>query len=171
MESHQNTHDELVETKQTLATVSDELENTLRELLESRQILTETGDMLVETRQRLTDTEQILKETRQKLSLFQGESTALTSCKSIKRLDEVEAALDLSLECVRRRKISLLHELNEYNHHDEQRLCVLCLKHEKNIALLPCGHVCICEPCSQHQILEECPMCRENIAGRTKVFY
>jgi hypothetical protein len=139
MDDHQNTEDELAETKQTLAALLDQLANTQRELA----------------------------ETRLNLSLLQVDFTALTNCNSMTQPEEIEISLRSSLESVEHRKVSLRQELNI---REETRLCVICLEHEKNVVLWPCGHMFICEHCSQDLYLRSCPMCRRSIEGRTKVF-
>jgi len=36
--------------------------------------------------------------------------------------------------------------------------CVICLTDPKDITLLPCRHVCVCQECSKH--IDRCPVCR-----------
>ncbi|XP_061711907.1 mitochondrial E3 ubiquitin protein ligase 1-like [Cydia pomonella] len=48
-------------------------------------------------------------------------------------------------------------------------LCVVCIENPKQIILLPCGHVCLCEDCSD-RITEQCPICRERIESRVPAF-
>jgi hypothetical protein len=47
--------------------------------------------------------------------------------------------------------------------------CVVCADAPRSIALAPCGHLCSCEDCAGD--LQQCPMCREEIAARLKVFH
>jgi Zinc finger, C3HC4 type (RING finger) len=48
--------------------------------------------------------------------------------------------------------------------------CVLCLDADRRVALLPCGHVCLCTTCVGH-IVEpgnaggRCPVCRGVVTG------
>ncbi|KRF99751.1 uncharacterized protein Dwil_GK26989 [Drosophila willistoni] len=51
---------------------------------------------------------------------------------------------------------------------DDQR-CVVCSSNPKEIIILPCGHVCLCEDCSQH-ISNICPVCRGKIDSKTAAF-
>lgn len=39
--------------------------------------------------------------------------------------------------------------------------CLICLTEERQVACLPCGHLCACVPCGY--ALSSCPMCREEI--------
>ena len=50
--------------------------------------------------------------------------------------------------------------------------CVVCFTHIKNIVLLPCKHLCVCEPCV-HKIRKmnsRCPMCKKYIESLIKVY-
>ncbi|XP_045490875.1 mitochondrial E3 ubiquitin protein ligase 1-like [Colias croceus] len=49
------------------------------------------------------------------------------------------------------------------------QLCVVCTDNPKEIILLPCGHVCLCEDCSEN-IRDNCPICRERIESRAPAF-
>ena len=46
--------------------------------------------------------------------------------------------------------------------------CCICMDNEKNIMLDPCGHICVCEKCSNK--LETCPICRSKISAKKKVY-
>ena len=46
-------------------------------------------------------------------------------------------------------------------------LCDICMESDKTIALIPCGHV-YCELCSKD--LKDCPVCREKIREKLKLF-
>lgn len=46
--------------------------------------------------------------------------------------------------------------------------CAICFDGEREIALQPCGHKCLCTNCSEG--LEICPICRTKIQGTLKVF-
>ncbi|KAK4875769.1 hypothetical protein RN001_012191 [Aquatica leii] len=51
----------------------------------------------------------------------------------------------------------------------DSQLCVVCKANPREVILLPCGHVCLCEDCSD-EILELCPICREVIEKRTAAY-
>ncbi|PSN44666.1 hypothetical protein C0J52_15743 [Blattella germanica] len=51
----------------------------------------------------------------------------------------------------------------------ETHLCVVCHHFPREVILLPCGHVCICEDCSEG-IREECPVCRAKIERRAAAY-
>jgi len=41
---------------------------------------------------------------------------------------------------------------------DSERDCVVCLTEQKEIILLPCRHMCVCQSCFIH--IDKCPVCR-----------
>ncbi|KAG6448698.1 mitochondrial E3 ubiquitin protein ligase 1 [Manduca sexta] len=62
-----------------------------------------------------------------------------------------------------RRAIARDHNLTDL------QLCVVCTENPKEVILLPCGHVCLCEDCSDN-IADTCPICRERIESRAPAF-
>ncbi|XP_011875936.1 PREDICTED: mitochondrial ubiquitin ligase activator of NFKB 1 [Vollenhovia emeryi] len=51
----------------------------------------------------------------------------------------------------------------------EDQICVVCRTNAREIILLPCGHVCICEDCSV-SINNNCPICRTQITHRSAAY-
>lgn len=51
----------------------------------------------------------------------------------------------------------------------EDQLCVVCKTNAREIILLPCGHVCICEDCST-SINNNCPICRTPIIQKAAAY-
>uniref|UniRef100_A0A8B9WMK5 E3 ubiquitin-protein ligase LRSAM1 n=1 Tax=Bos mutus grunniens TaxID=30521 RepID=A0A8B9WMK5_BOSMU len=47
--------------------------------------------------------------------------------------------------------------------------CVVCLEREAQMIFLDCGHVCCCQPCSQP--LRTCPLCRQDITQRLRIYH
>jgi tetratricopeptide (TPR) repeat protein len=47
--------------------------------------------------------------------------------------------------------------------------CVVCLEMQAQIAVIPCGHVCLCAGCNQHQHF--CPICRVPVTGSLRVYF
>lgn len=57
---------------------------------------------------------------------------------------------------------------------DWQR-CVVCLVRNREVIVLPCGHVCLCADCMvlinrQHILQRKCPMCRQRIEQIARAF-
>lgn len=50
----------------------------------------------------------------------------------------------------------------------DKMLCSVCMVEDRSIALLPCGHVLVCESCGR--LLHECPLCRAFIRGTVRVY-
>jgi hypothetical protein len=53
-------------------------------------------------------------------------------------------------------------------------LCIVCLERPRNIAWVPCGHVCCCQECSeQMRVLARmrCCVCRANVTETVKLFF
>jgi len=46
--------------------------------------------------------------------------------------------------------------------------CVVCLAKEPVIALMPCGHMCVCEDCGP--MLRECPVCRATVMQAARIY-
>ena len=49
--------------------------------------------------------------------------------------------------------------------------CVICLEARRDIALLPCGHVCVCSGCFAQLPSAQCPLCRQEIHGTAPLFF
>ena len=48
--------------------------------------------------------------------------------------------------------------------------CVVCLDNDPTMALLPCGHRCVCMSCGTIDILPKCPMCREDVQEIRRIY-
>ncbi|KAI5635472.1 e3 ubiquitin ligase domain-containing protein [Phthorimaea operculella] len=82
-----------------------------------------------------------------------------------KRRKEMEDSMKKQLAAGRRERRAHAREKNL----SEVQLCVVCTENPKEIILLPCGHVCLCEDCSDN-IKDNCPICRERIESRAPAF-
>ncbi|KAJ8680038.1 hypothetical protein QAD02_015825 [Eretmocerus hayati] len=51
----------------------------------------------------------------------------------------------------------------------DEQLCVVCRTNPREIILIPCGHVCLCEDCSI-DIEDNCPVCRRIIKSRNAAY-
>ena len=52
----------------------------------------------------------------------------------------------------------------------EIAFCCVCLEGEKTILVMPCKHLCLCEPCPKQKKLKLCPVCRTKIQQKINVF-
>lgn len=46
--------------------------------------------------------------------------------------------------------------------------CVICLDQKSSVACFPCGHICMCQSCSQS--VPDCPICRQPIQERKQIY-
>ncbi|CAB0037599.1 unnamed protein product [Trichogramma brassicae] len=51
----------------------------------------------------------------------------------------------------------------------DDQICVVCRTNPREIILLPCGHVCLCEDCSI-DITTDCPLCRSSITHKNAAY-
>lgn len=61
---------------------------------------------------------------------------------------------------------------DENSQGDWQR-CVVCLTHNREVIVLPCGHVCLCADCMiliNQQMQRNCPVCRQHIVNIARAF-
>ncbi|XP_064552480.1 mitochondrial E3 ubiquitin protein ligase 1 [Drosophila montana] len=77
--------------------------------------------------------------------------------------EEAKIRKRLELERRERRARNRPHTLTQ------DQLCVVCSTNPKEIILLPCGHVCLCEDCAQ-KIDISCPVCRSKIDSKAAAF-
>lgn len=47
--------------------------------------------------------------------------------------------------------------------------CVICLESISEVALVPCGHKCLCSTCAK-PFVGDCPVCRSAVTSRLKIF-
>ncbi|XP_033327217.1 mitochondrial E3 ubiquitin protein ligase 1 [Megalopta genalis] len=51
----------------------------------------------------------------------------------------------------------------------EDQLCIVCRTNPREIIVLPCGHVCLCEDCAD-DITNNCPFCRSPITQKAAAY-
>ncbi|GBP66603.1 Mitochondrial E3 ubiquitin protein ligase 1 [Eumeta japonica] len=100
-----------------------------------------------------------------------GAVAAVVSCRIAykylkrKRRRDQEASVKQQLAAGRRERRAKARDKDL----GELQLCVVCTINPKEIILLPCGHVCLCEDCSDN-INDFCPVCRHNIESKAPAF-
>ena len=50
----------------------------------------------------------------------------------------------------------------------DARMCKICMEHEANTVILPCGHLLACGQCALQ--LTSCPACRQVIKGTVNTY-
>lgn len=97
--------------------------------------------------------------------------------------DDFASNADMMMACViLKKQIDIIQGCAENikvphsrNPHENQRQtakrpadeCSICLTEEKQIACMPCGHLCACVPCGYS--MKTCPICREKISSFFRV--
>ncbi len=57
---------------------------------------------------------------------------------------------------------------NENDDNIDSNLCCICMTNNKDFALYPCGHKCLCEICKD--CVDFCPICRRKITLKLKIY-
>ncbi|KAK3289564.1 hypothetical protein CYMTET_3001 [Cymbomonas tetramitiformis] len=52
----------------------------------------------------------------------------------------------------------------------DERICVLCIDETPSVAIIPCGHMCLCTECAKTARVKTCPLCRATAKGTLKVY-
>ena len=52
---------------------------------------------------------------------------------------------------------------------EEEAMCVICLENLRSHAIVPCGHMCLCQDCASI-VTESCPMCREPMVLAMRIY-
>jgi len=140
------------------------------ELSEKIFSLTSTNQNLSEQNDNLRSTITVIRQNNAKLNLqlqqqrdeFKKNRFRLSVRDvrlNISNIPEVEQQLLESLLVLKRVSSEKLTEDN---------LCVVCKDEKKTIALMPCGHMCICEVCSNK--IYKCPLCRKVVKEKARIF-
>ena len=53
----------------------------------------------------------------------------------------------------------------------DDELCLICMTEKKNMAFIPCGHLCICEGCSKKYEGNKCILCRKEFYISYKILF
>lgn len=98
------------------------------------------------------------------IGLFLGAIMARRYWKN-KQQQRLEEQLRQSLETSRQERRQRVRDRDLR----EDQICVICNTNAREIILLPCGHVCICEDCSA-SINNNCPICRTEITQKAAAY-
>ncbi|XP_071442152.1 mitochondrial E3 ubiquitin protein ligase 1 [Hetaerina americana] len=82
-----------------------------------------------------------------------------------KKLEQEERKRKREFERRQRRRVARTTDGSRRDKSDElddAQLCVVCRENPKEIILMPCGHVCLCEDCFD-SINSKCPVCRADV--------
>ena len=48
--------------------------------------------------------------------------------------------------------------------------CVICMTNLREVAFMPCGHLCICRTCNENPSVTICPICRNPLSRCLEIF-
>lgn len=85
--------------------------------------------------------------------------------------EQIEAQYDLL--CVRSEQImGILSDINaKARALQGDSKCVVCTIRPREVAIIPCGHMCLCSTCAEDERLDDsCPMCRTNISSTQRIY-
>ena len=164
-----DTEKKMKETQQKMEETTQALERSQREQEKTAQDVVESRRKLLVLRQDVHDKEQALE---QKERMIQLERQQL---KRERQLLQQERQMMRNQEQTPKAEIyKQLHEIEKENRRLRmQRLCKICMEKEVQVVFIPCGHLVSCQQCAQCLTDEnlKCPMCRENIEGKVRVFF
>jgi len=95
--------------------------------------------------------------------LLRGED-ANTSNMNLEQLDHAKRRAKSRLDDIENREQDLLRTS------EIEKMCVICKTEPKTIVLLPCRHFALCKACSRNDLVDSCPLCRENIDSKIELF-
>jgi hypothetical protein len=84
----------------------------------------------------------------------------------------VDELAELSAHC-ERTQLSVKEAMSRLSdERQEGTVCCVCRDRPKSVVLLPCKHLCLCEPCAGTggRRIARCPMCRQHISDMLHVF-
>lgn len=103
-------------------------------------------------------------EVRRALELQRDVALLSGDLPSIRQLDS--AALDKLLATVNTTVERVRHRIETLR--EEERVCKVCFENTRDTVLNACGHFILCSRCAER--VEECPACRAQVAGTTRVY-
>jgi E3 ubiquitin-protein ligase MUL1 len=129
----------------------------------------EARDLLEQARAAEAERARVAAEAAAAMAAVKAVAEAAEAAKR-QQLEERLAALALEVQQVQ----AELGSGSGTPHPDaEETQCVVCFDAPKDHAIVPCGHVCVCEACAEQLTKTRtptCPVCREPIRETMKVF-
>jgi len=141
------------------------LKKALREAEEHREKNNDLKSEVASLKLIVDDMENERESRQEALDFLQGRGLQYYN---MNKCEQLEQTLRSTLDAVEARKKEIIKESQDVQ--NEQRLCVICCHEERTIVLLPCRHLCLCGPCSEHESLRDCPLCRKPIQHKFSVF-
>jgi len=83
---------------------------------------------------------------------------------------EVERAREAAAEAAAAAAAAEAAAAAAYAQKGDETLCVVCVDAVKDHAMVPCGHICVCGPCSKRLPKATCPVCRADVSCIIKTY-
>lgn len=160
----QSLQDEREALKMAVQTAQLQKEATCREL-QAAQAAMQTHQL------ELTDARAVLERLACEA---QANATELEACRRVQASQGrvLEGMVRQVAEVVRGYEQELADMRERMESEEENKLCCICLEARAAVALVPCGHVCVCAGCVGAVACTggQCPMCRAETTGMLQVF-
>merc|ERR1712013_135460 len=108
------------------------------QLKDSEKILSDCRQKLASSKRKLDVSESTIDAQRKKLSLYEGHAYMLKPL-TLSELNKLE----MKLQCAMTRIKTARQDLME-----SECSCIACLERKKNVVLLACGHMDLCDVCA-----------------------
>jgi predicted nucleic acid-binding Zn-ribbon protein len=125
-----------------------EKEDTIKDLKEKLAVAKNQCDAISAEKEKL-------QNERDNLQSNMGALKALN-----KRLEELEEEKKASL--------AAMAVLQSEKENDEANFCIICMERPSDVAVVPCGHFCLCEECAAK--CNNCPICRTEKESLLKIY-
>ncbi len=160
------TIDALQQRKQELQHELDRLSTTILDNLSAREQREQSLQRQVQDQKKLVEAMENQAELRMQISNAEKEELQNTVNEQRDTIDGLRRAHSHENTSTSEREQSLSRQLSAQ---DDQLNCVVCLANRKNVVVLPCKHLAVCEECALG-INDACPVCRTPIEQKLTVF-
>lgn len=128
-----------------------------------------------------TEINDLIRKTMESLAMMQSFPDSPEKDTIVKQLNLIVEAKQVRTICILIRSSHVINNwvfelfvyiLQEELRKVESNLCVACQNSQKCVALVPCGHVCLCVGCAHHigMTTRKCPLCTKKMESQLRVF-
>jgi len=141
---------------------------TKRQLARFKQLNVKLEQDLQQLKTQYNNLEQELKREKDAKLDFEKKYKYLLGDALPNKFNEIEV-LEITLKGTVQKIEHKKHEILEKQAEEikKQRQCVVCKDKDRSVAFVPCGHLCVCEVCTQ--AVNECPICHQAVQQKMKI--
>jgi len=136
----------------------EKIETQKKRYKEMKHKVKECQEIITKQEHKNSEIKEKLEQSEKLHSRLRGEGVADL------QLKELESLLRLHQEAIIRLRTSIS------NVKEQEKMCAICYEHPKDTMILPCGHFKLCEACSKHNEIKECPFCKTAIESYHRVY-